>query len=88
MKTSVSDIHKKLLEHIDTERTPEGNPACRHTQGLRHGRDFHNSGHRALLVQEGKTDLALESNNKELIMGVCEEFIEEKLRPRRPPEST
>jgi tetratricopeptide (TPR) repeat protein len=32
------------------------------------------------LLTEGKTDLAIESHNKDIIMGVCQELIEEKAK--------
>jgi tetratricopeptide (TPR) repeat protein len=75
------DIHKKLLETYRHLKAPE--KVIQHAVTLK---SFGTAETSIIpdtvhyLFKEGKTDLALESNNKELIRGVCEEFIEEKAK--------
>ena len=75
----VYEIRKKLYETYRRNKQPE--------KLIRHAIDLASaptpeagviSETVALLISEGKTDLALEHNFKPMIRGICQEFLEEK----------
>ncbi|HMK35264.1 MAG TPA: protein kinase [Desulfomonilaceae bacterium] len=75
------DIHKKLFETY--RRLKDSQKIVHHAVQLK---DFGTAETSIIpdtvnfLFSEGKTDVAIESNNKDIIMGICEEFVEEKAK--------